>query len=53
MLRGKGFQSLDPKMLKVLSPMSLWDLGMVRRLTSFAERSPSRDGTWVLTHFLR
>ena len=51
--RGRLFQSSEPKRLNDRSPTVLWVSGVLKRVASIAERSPSLAGTYTLTQLLR
>ena len=51
--RGRLFQSSEPKLLNDRSPTVLWVSGVLRRVVSIDERSPSLAGTYTLTQSQR
>ena len=46
--RGRLFQSSEPNRLNDQSPMVLWVSGVLSRVVSIAERSPSLAGTFQI-----
>ena len=51
--RGRLFQSSESNRLNVRSPTVLWVSGVLMRVASIAERSPSLAGTYTLTQLQR